>query len=815
MTLPTQAEIIVIGGGIIGCSTAYHLAKEGAKDVVLLEAGQLTNGSTWHAAGLVGQLRNSANITQMLKNSVDLYKNLEAETGLATGWKMNGGLRLACNKDRWTEVKRQATTAHSFGLPMELLTPKEAQDLWPLMDVSDLVGAAFLPTDGQANPSDITQSLAKGARMRGVKIFEQSPVTGIAVENGRVTSVSTEQGNIKCEKVVNCGGQWARELGRMAGVNVPLQSVEHQYMVTEPLIPDAVPGDLPTLRDPDRLIYFKEDVGGLVMGGYEPNPIAWARQGIPEKFYFSLLDENWDHFEQLMDQALIRVPALETAGIRMLTNGPESFTPDGNFILGEAPEVRNFFVGAGFNAFGIASGGGAGQSLAQWVLAGEPPMDLWSVDIRRFSKVHQDDDFVCNRTLEAYSKHYTMSWPHEEYQSARPVLTSLLYQALKDQGACFGSKNGWERPNWFAPKSMKPEDEYSYGRQNWFDAVGVEHKAARESVAIFDQSSFAKFIIKGPDVEKALSWVCANDVTKPVGSLTYTQLLNERGGIECDLTVARLAEDEYYIVTGTGFRTHDFSWIKNNIPVYLDVELSDITEDWTTLSLMGPNSRSVLNKITDTDMSNAAFPFATLQIVVVAGHEVRALRVTYVGELGWELHMPRAAGADVYNEIMQVGEEFDIRNAGYRAIESLRLEKGYKAWSSDLTPDHTSQEAGLGWAVKLKTDLPFKGREALEKLAAQPLKKRLACFTVNDPEVILLGRETIYRNGERVGYLTSGGWGYTIETNIGFGYVRNADGVDIEYLKSGIYELEIACERVSCEIQFGSLYDPGMSRVKC
>ena len=478
MTFPTQAEIVIIGGGIIGCSTAYHLAKEGAKDVVVLEGGQLTNGSTWHAAGLVGQLRSSANITQLLKNSVELYKNLEAETGLATGWKMNGGLRLACNKDRWTEVKRQATTAHSFGLPMELLTAKEAQDLWPLMDVSDVEGAAFLPTDGQANPSDITQSLAKGARMRGVKFHEQTRVTGIKVENGRVVGVSTNQGDIICEKVVNCCGQWAKEVGRMAGVNVPLQPVEHQYMVTEPLTPSPVPGDLPTLRDPDRLIYFKEEVGGLVMGGYEPNPIAWAKKGIPKNFYFSLLNENWDHFEQLMEQALFRVPALETAGVRTLTNGPESFTPDGNFILGEAPEVKNFFVGAGFNAFGIASGGGAGKALAEWVLAGEPPMDLWPVDIRRFSQVHQDDEFVCNRTLEAYSKHYTMSWPHEEHQSGRPILTSLLYQTLKEQGACFGSKNGWERPNWFAPKGMEPKDQYSYGRQNWFDAVGDEHRAA-------------------------------------------------------------------------------------------------------------------------------------------------------------------------------------------------------------------------------------------------------------------------------------------------------------------------------------------------
>jgi len=814
MTFPVQAEIVVIGGGIIGCSTAYHLAKEGAKDVIVLEGGQLTNGSTWHAAGLVGQLRTSANITQLLKNSVDLYKILEAETGLATGWKMNGGLRLACSKDRWTEVQRQATTARSFDLPMELLTPQEAKDLWPLMDVSDVVGAALLPTDGQVNPADITQSLAKGARMGGVKFHQQTRVTGIQVHNGNVVSVTTAQGEIKCEKVVNCCGLWAREVGLMAGVNVPLQAVEHQYMVTKELEGAAVPRDLPTLRDPDRLIYFKEEVGGLIMGGYEPNPSVWARNGIPKSFYFSLLNDNWEQFEQLMEQAMIRVPALETAEIHMLTNGPEAFTPDGNFILGEAPEVRNFFVGAGFNAFGIAAGGGAGKALAEWLLAGEPPMDLWPVDIRRFSQVHHDDKFVCQRTLEAYSKHYTMSWPHEEYKSGRPILTSLLYQTLKDQGACFGSKNGWERPNWFAPEGTIAEDEYSYGRQNWFDAVGEEHRATRDSVAVFDQSSFAKLVVKGADAEQALSWICANDVAKSVGSLIYTQLLNDNGCIECDLTVGRVAADEYYLVTGTGFRTHDFSWISRNIPQNLEVQLSDITEDWTTLSLMGPDSREVLGQITDAALGNVEFPFGTLQPVRIAGHDVRALRVTFVGELGWELHMPRSAGADVYNAIMDTGRPFGIRNAGYRAIESLRLEKGYRVWSSDLTADSTPMEAGLAWAVKLSSDIPFKGKEALKNVQQQPLKKRLVSFTVKDPEVILLGRETIYRDGERVGYLTSGGWGYTVEANIGNGYVRNAGGVDADFLKSGSYELEIARERVPCEIQLGTLYDPAMARVK-
>src|SRR6266404_2002040 len=632
-TLPSEARAVIIGGGIIGCSTAYHLARLGWRDVVLIERHKLTSGSTWHAAGLVGQLRSSANITQLLKYSVELYDRLEEETGQATGWKRNGGLRLACSAERLTEIRRQATTAHSFGLEMHLLTPAEAKRLWPIMDVSDLVGAAFLPTDGQANPADIAQALAKGARQGGVTIIEDCPVTGIVTDRGRAAGVTTRHGTIAAEIVVNCAGQWARQLGRLAGVSVPLQSVQHQYMVTEPI--DGVPRDLPTLRDPDRLIYFKEEVGGLVMGGYEPNPIAWAERGVPEDFHFALLDSDWEHFEPMMAQALARVPALETVGIKRLINGPESFTPDGNFILGEAPELPGFFVGAGFNAFGIASAGGAGRALAEWIAAGEPPMDLWPVDIRRFAELHRDDRWVLTRTLEAYGKHYTMAWPHEEHESGRPLRVSPLYQRLKERGACFGSKLGWERPNWFAPAGTVPRDAYSYGRQNWFSAVGEEHRATRERVALFDQTSFAKFLLIGRDVEAALSWICANDVARPPGALVYTQMLNRRGGIECDLTVSRLTEESYYIVTGTGFAMRDFAWIRRNIPDGLDARLIDVTSAYAVLALMGPLARTVLSAVTDADLSNEAFPFGSWREIMIAGSPVRALRVTYVGELGW------------------------------------------------------------------------------------------------------------------------------------------------------------------------------------
>ncbi|HSF94997.1 MAG TPA: FAD-dependent oxidoreductase, partial [Thermohalobaculum sp.] len=507
MALPSHAQIVVIGGGIIGCSTAYHLARDHKAQVLLLEQDKLTSGSTWHAAGLVGQLRSSASITQVLKYSVELYKKLKDETGLETGWKMTGCLRLACNDDRWTEYKRLATTAQSFGMEMHLVSPAEVKRMWPLMETSDLVGASWLPTDGQASPSDITLSLAKGARMHGAKLVEGVRVTGLRMEGNRITHVETTEGTVACDKVVNCAGQWARQVGAMAGVSVPLQAVKHQYIVTE-AIPGLVP-DAATLRDPDRLTYFKEEVGGLVMGGYEQNPIPWTTGDIPHDHAFRLFGDDWDHFAQHMEQAIARVPALERTGVKQMINGAESFTPDGNFILGLAPECANMFVGAGFNAFGIASGGGAGWVLADWVARGEAPMDLWVVDIRRFSGLHRDRDWVCARTLEAYGKHYTIGFPHEEMASGRPRIVSPLYDRLKARRAVFGSKLGWERPNWFAPEGVEPRDIHAMGRQNWFGPVGQEHRQVREAVGIFDQSSFAKYEVTGPGAAAALEYVCA------------------------------------------------------------------------------------------------------------------------------------------------------------------------------------------------------------------------------------------------------------------------------------------------------------------
>jgi sarcosine dehydrogenase len=810
--LPAQAEVVVIGGGIIGCSTAYHLARDHGADVLLLERARLTSGSTWHAAGLVGQLRSSAAITQVLRYSVDLYRRLHEETGLETGWKMTGCLRLATNAERWTEYRRLATTAGSFGLEMHLLSPAEVKAMWPLMETSDLVGASFLPSDGQASPSDITQSLARGARMHGARIVEGVAVTGFEIHAGRVAAVLTTAGRVACEKVVNCGGQWARQIGARAGVSVPLQPVKHQYVIT-----DRIPGlasDVPTLRDPDRLTYFKEEVGGLVMGGYEPNPVAWTLDDVPEDFAFQLFDDDWDHFEQHMAQAVARVPALARAGVKQMVHGPESFTPDGNFILGPAPTLKNFYVGAGFNAFGIASGGGAGWVLAQWVATGEAPMDLWVVDIRRFSDLHEDREWVCRRTLEAYARHYAIAFPHEEYESARPAIVSPLYDRLAARNAVFGSKLGWERPNWFAPPGMPAGDVYSMGRQNWFEPVGAEHRAVREAAGLFDQSSFAKFELVGRDAERALSWICANDVRRPPGRLTYTQMLNSRGGIECDLTVARLDEDRFYIVTGTGFRTHDFAWIADHIPAGLDARLSDVTMQFGTLSLMGPRARDVLQRVAAADVSNATFPFGHVRTLDVAGERVRALRVSYVGELGWELHVPMAGLAAVYDALMAAGEPLGLVLAGYRALESLRLEKGYRAWGADITGNDTPFEAGLGWAVKLTSDRDFLGRPAAEKAASSPLRKMLAGFACEDPSIVLLGRETILRDGSRVGYLSSGGFGYTIGRPLGLGYVRRAEGLDAAFVTQGTYELVVAGERVACRVALEPFYDAEGRRLK-
>jgi len=704
------------------------------------------------------------------------------------------------------------TTARSFGVEAELLSAEEAARMWPLMSTRGILGAAYFPNDGHAQPSDLTQALAKGARSRGVQIVEGVSVESIDAVGGCVTGVRTDQGEIRAERVVVCAGMWTRNLLERLGAAVPLQPMQHQYAVTDVI--EGVERGIPTLRDPDGLVYFKEDVGGLAMGGYERRPLPWSVDEIPQGFQFSLLDSNYEQFEPLMESAMARVPALESAGVQQLINGPESFTPDGNFILGELPSFEHLFVGAGFNAYGIAAAGGAGWALAAWVAEGRQPMDLAVVDVRRFGPPHRSRQWVRERTIEETGKHYTISWPGEEHDSTRPERTSPVYHRLRAAGACFGEKFGWERPNWFARSGEQPLERYSFGRPNWFDRVGDEHAACRGNVALFDQSSFAKFMVAGGDAADAMSWICANDVTGDPGTVTYTQMLNPRGGIECDLTVSRLSRDVFYVVTGTAAATRDADWIRRSIPAGACAALTDVTSAYGVLSVMGPRSRELLGEVAAGRLDNAAFPFGAWRTLEIGGASLRAMRVTYVGELGWELHIPAEYTLAVYDRLVAAGGRHDLTLAGYRAIESLRLEKGYRAWGSDVTPDETPLEAGLAFAVKLRSGLSFQGREALQEQRGGPLPKRFACFTVDDPAVALHGRETIYRNGEIAGYLTSAGWGYTIGRSIGYGYVGATQGVSKSYVASGAYELEVAMERMPCTVHLRPLYDPDMARVK-
>lgn len=798
-------RVVIVGGGIVGCSTAYHLAKLGEADVLLLEKGTLTSGSTWHAAGLVGQLRSQRNITRMLGYSVELYQSLEAETGQATGWRQVGGLRLACSEARMMELRRAQTTAKSFGLEMRLISPKEAKEMFPPMALDGVLGAAYLPTDGYADPSGITLALAKGASARGVSIESGVAVKDVIVEDGQVRAVVTDKETITCDVLVNCAGMWASELGQMAGVSVPLIPVEHQFMVTEPIA--GLSKNLPTLRDPDNLIYYKEEMGGLVMGGYEPNPKAWATRGIPEGFEQKLLEPDFEHFEQLSQAAIRRTPCLESAGIMKLINGPEAFTPDGNFIMGEAPEVKNFYVGAGFNAHGIAAGGGAGRMLAEWVYHGEPSMNMWSADIRRFGPHNRNLSCVTERTLELYGKHYTISWPHEEHASARGIRRSPLYQTLRDKGAVFGSKFGWERPNWFAPLGTRAEDEHSFGRSNCFGPVGEECRAVRERVGLIDQSSFAKFRVSGPGACEFLQYMAVNNVDKATGSLTYTQLCDDKGGIQSDLTIARLGQDEFYIVTGTGFAIHDYAWLERHLPES-GVTLQDVTNAYAVLNVCGPRSRDLLARVTDDDISHAGFPFAKARYLELCETRSLALRVTYVGELGWELHVPVEYAGRLYDSLWQAGQDLGIANVGYRAIDSLRLEKGYLYWSTDINPDYNPYQAGLGFCVALKRKGDFLGREALEAVKESGVSESLCMFSV-DGEANLLGGEALCHEGQSIGVVTSGGYGYTVGRSIAYAYV------DPEHLHHTQFEIESFGRLFPAVKHTHALYDPERKRILC
>ncbi|MBF4765824.1 FAD-dependent oxidoreductase [Nocardioides islandensis] len=814
-SVPGRAEIVIVGGGVVGCSVAYHLTRLGRSDVVLLEKGLLSSGTTWHAAGIVGQLRNHTTLTRMMLEGSALYATLEDETGLSTGWNQSGALWVASTSDRVVQLRRTIDVARAQGLEAHFVDQREAARMWPQMRSEDLVGGVWLPHDAKANPTDVTQALARGARAGGASIYEGVKVTGIDVVRGRVRGVRTSHGDIECEVVVNCAGQWAKAVAASIGVTVPLYSAEHYYVVTEAV--EGLDRTTPTLRDPDGFVYFKEEVGGLLMGGFEPNAKPWvASEDIPEPFEFQLLPEDWEQFAPMMDNAVHRVPAMEEVGVRKFYNGPESFTPDHNFIMGEAPEVLGFFVAAGFNSSGIAFGGGAGSALARWIVSGEPDMDMTPVDIRRFASFQNNRDWLRSRVTEIVGLHFAMAWPNREPESSRPIRCSPVHGLLEQAGACFGTKLGWERPNWFAPEGTKPVVEYSWGRQNWFPFAAAEHRAARESVALFDQTSFAKYVVRGREATAALQWLCSNDVDVPVGKIVYTGVLNDQGGYEADLTLTRTAWNEYLVVTSSGQAVHDLDVLRRGIDPERHAEVVDVTSTYAVFSVMGPRSRAVLQELTSEPLDNDTFPFGSSRLLNLAGVTVRANRLTYVGELGWELYVPTEVALEAYQRLMEAGDRHGMRLGGYYAIESLRLEKGYRAWGRELTPETTPVEAGLLFACKLSGDVAFRGRPAVEKHRRVGVRRRLVTLQVEDPDAYAWGNELLLRDGRPVGFATSAAFGHTVGSVVMMGYVERTDGgdVDAEWLRTGQYQTAIGGELFDARMSLRPLYDPTGERIK-
>ena len=800
MTLPTHAEIIIVGGGIAGCSTAYHLAKAGKTDVLLLEQGKLTSGTTWHAAGLVGQMRPNRNMTAMSKYGIELYAALEAETGLGTGWKQCGSVNVASTPERMQVLRKQAAMAHSFGVECHLISPQEAGERYPVMRTDDLQGAIWLPGDGKANPADLCMSLAKGARNRGVRMQEGIEVTGVIVENGRVKGVRTTQGEVRCEVLVNCAGQWARQFGLLAGVNVPLYPAEHFYIVTGKI--EGVHPMLPVMRDPDGFIYYKEEVGGLLMGGFEPVAKPWRVDPIPADFQFQLLGEDWDQFEPLMKNAIHRTPCLETAEIKMLLNGPESFTPDGNFILGEAPELRNYFVCAGFNSSGIANSGGAGRLMAEWIVGGEPSTDLWDVDIRRFGPFTGNRRALAERTAETLGLHYAMRWPRQELETVRPLRTSPLYDLLTAKGAEFGSRNGWERANYFKASAATARPDHTLGRPGWLPGMIEEQRATRETVALYDQSSFSKLLLAGRDALAVLQRLCAKNMDVPVNRMVYTALLNERGGFESDVTVIRQQPnamgERFLIVTGSAQTVRDFDWIARHIQPQEHAILTDITPLYSVLSLMGPNAQTLLARLCPDDLSATGLKFSWTRLIDLGHARVRAARMSYVGGPGYELYVPVEMTRHVYLALQAAGADLGLRDAGYYALDALRIERGRRAWGAELGPDETPFEAGMMAAVDLDKPGGFIGRDALLARQGQPLRKKLVTLVVASPEPYLWGGESIWVNGQAAGEISSAGWSPAAGACVALGYVRG-DAANQTHTGTAV-ELDLWGERIGARL---------------
>ena len=807
--LPDRARIVIIGGGVGGTSIAYHLAKLGERDVVLVDRNELTSGSTFHSAGLVGQLRGSVTLTTMMMYSVELYRRLAQETDTDPGWVECGGLRLACTPEREQELDRQVAWARTFGLPLERLSPEEAQELFPLMVTDGVRAASYLPTDGYLDPSQLTYALADGARRGGVQIFTHTRVTGIDVRNGRVRGITTEWGDIEAEIVVNAGGMFAAEIGRMAGVRIPIVPFAHEYLVTRPFR-ERDGKHLPTMRDPDNLVYFREEGGGLVMGGYERHSAPWALDGdlidrIPPDFNGRLLEEDWERFEEIIEGSRRRVPVMDQITVTKLINGPEAFTPDNEFCLGES-DVRGFFVAAGFCAHGLAGGGGIGKVMAEWIHAGEPSMDLWEMDIRRFGPHYRSPSYTLKRARENYETYYDIRYPGHERQAGRPLRVSSAYEWHTQHGAAFGEKSGWERVNWYESNAAAGDEllrPRGWAGMHWSPAIGVEHRAAREAVGLFDESSFAKLELSGPGAAGLLEHLCDNRVARELGQITYTQMLNSRGGIECDFTVTRVSDELFQIVTGTAFGAHDAGWIRNHLPQDGSVTLTDVTSRWACFGLWGPRAHEVLRPLTSEPLD---FGYMRMREIAVGDVPVRALRVTYVGEAGWEIYCPTEYGAGLWRALWESGQEHGIVACGYRAIDSLRLEKGYRAWASDITPDETPLQADLGFCVR--DDKEFIGAAALRAAGSGTAERQLRCILLADPRSVALGNEPVSLDGEVVGRVTSGGYGYTVQRSIAYAYVPA--GVSV----GTAVAVDIFGQWVDGVVSDEPLYDPRGARMR-
>lgn len=811
--LPSQARVVIIGGGVIGCSIAYHLTRLGWRDVVLLERKQLTCGTTWHAAGLLTTLRDTITQTRLARYTQDLYRRLEAETGQATGVINCGSIQLAATPDKALEMRRGVNIARCFGVEGHEISPQEVQRMWPLADVSDLAAAFYFPGDARANPSDVTRALAKGARTGGATLIENTRVTGIRRQGGRVTGVETDRGPMEAEIVVNCAGMWARGVGALAGVNVPLQAAEHYYLISEPVA--GVHPLLPILRDPCNGAYVREEAGKIMLGLFEPEARPWGTHGIPEEFCFNDIPPDWDRMYPHIEKAMRRVPILAETGIKLLFCGPESFTPDHNYIMGESPELRNFFVAAGFNSLGILSGGGVGFVMAQWIADGHPPMDVWSVDIRRLHAWQNNTRYLLDRTVESLGIGYQDHWPFRQWQSARNVKKSILHDRLAAAGACFGESAGWERPNWYAVQGQEPAYGYSWGRQNWFANNAEEHRAVRERVGLFEQSSFAKLLVQGRSAEAVLNRLSTASVSVPAGRIVYTQFLNTRGGIEADLTVARLAEDRFLVVTAAFTQTHVESWIRRHIPEDAHCTVTDQSAAWAMLNLQGPSSRDLLRQLTSADLSNEAFPFGSCREIDLGYQGALAIRLTYVGELGWELYIPTPFALPIYDALIAEGNRHGLRHCGYHTLNSLRLEKAYRDWSHDIGPDDDPLQAGLAFTCAWQKPGGFIGREALlEKRASGLPKRRLVQFLLEDPQPLLYHNEPIFRDGALVGHTTSGMYGHTLGAAVALGYVEQDGGVTDEFVTSGRFAIQVDTRQVPARASLTPLYDPRSLRVR-